>query len=158
SVGRIYYAAGRWPELLEIYEREVKVTTGPEAVALLQKMGELCEDKLADLPAAVALYRRALELDPKFQPAIRALTRRCRESADWAGLVGALEIEVASVDHAPTRAGIWFEIGQHCEDWLNDLDKAVTAYHRSLEALPEYRPARVALARLYGEKGEWMQL
>ncbi|MGE5180481.1 MAG: tetratricopeptide repeat protein [Acidobacteriota bacterium] len=158
SVGRIYHGAGRWQELLEIYEREVKATTGADAVGLLHKMGELCEDKLADLPAAVALYRRALELDPTYRPAIRALVRRCRESADWKGLVQALETDVASTDHAPTRAGIWFEIGQHCEDWLDDVEKAITAYRRALEARADYRPARVALARLYGEKGEWMQL
>jgi tetratricopeptide (TPR) repeat protein len=158
SVGRIYYAAGRWPELLEIYEREAKASTGAEQVALLHKMGELCEDKLADLPGAVALYRRALELDPKYRPAIRALVRRCRDSEDWSGLVSALEIDVASIDHAPTRAGIWFEIGQHCEDWLSDADRAIASYRRAIEAKPDYRPARVALARLYGEKGEWMQL
>jgi tetratricopeptide (TPR) repeat protein len=158
SVGRIYYAAGRWQELLDTHEREVKVSTKAEAVALLHKMGELCDDKLGDFTQAVALYRRSLDLDSTYRPAIRALVRRCRESRDWAGLVKALEIEVVGVEHPPTRAGIWFEIGQHCEDWLGDLDKAIVAYRNALSAREDYRPALVALARLSGEKADWMQL
>ena len=158
SVGRIYYRAGRWAELLDTYEREVKVSTGAEAVALLHKMGELCEDKLGNADAAVAWYRRALELDSKYRPAIRALVRRCRESRDWAGLASALEIEVAGLEHPEARAGVWLRIGQVYEDWLADPDKALAAYKRALENRPEYRSARVAMARLFGEKREWMQL
>ena len=158
SVGRIYYRAGRWAELLETYEREVAVSKGAEAVALLHKMGELCEDKLGNADAAVKWYRRALELDPKYRPAIRALVRRCRESRDWAGLAGALEIEVAGLEDPSTRAGVWLRIGQVYEDWLGDPDKAIAAYRKALEDRSEYRPARVAVARLAGQKREWMQL
>jgi tetratricopeptide (TPR) repeat protein len=158
SVGRIYHRAGRWPELLEIYDREAKVTTGPEAVALLYEMGELCELKLADLDAAVGWYRRALELDATYRPAIRALVRRSRESRDWAGLARALEIEAASVDQAPAKAGVWFRIGQVYEEWLGEPERAIAAYRHALANHAEYQAARAGLARLYGQQGEWMQL
>src|SRR5690606_10986649 len=105
SIGRIYYRTGRWTELLDIYERQAKASTGDEAVALYFKMVELCEDKLGDNDAAVRWYRRALELDATYRPAIRALVRRCRESRDWAGLASALEVEVASLEHAPAQIG-----------------------------------------------------
>ena len=158
SVGRIYYRAGRWHELLEVYSRQVVATKGTEAVALLHKMGELCEDKLGDVEGAVAWYTRALELDSTYRPVIRALIRRCRESRDWKGLARALEIEVASLEHPPARATTWFRLGEVFENWLDDADKAIDAYRHALENRADHRPARVALARLYGERGEWMQL
>lgn len=158
SIGRIYYRTGRWNELLDIYERQAKASSGDEAVALYFKMGELCEDKLGDNDAAVRWYRRALELDATYRPAIRALIRRCREGRDWAGLARALEIEVASLEHAPARAATWFRIGQVYEDWLGDTDKAMAAYKSALENRASYRPASLALARLCAQKQQWMQL
>jgi tetratricopeptide (TPR) repeat protein len=159
SVGRIYYRAGRWSDLLGVYEREVAVTTiASEAVALLHKMGELCEDKLGDVDAAVAWYRRALELDSTYRPAIRALVRRARESRDWAALASALELEAAVLEHPPARAISWYRIGQVREEWLGDADEAIAAYQRALDNRAGYRPARVALARLYGERGDWTRL
>ena len=158
SVGRIYYRTGRWAELLEIYERHAGAAPRDEAVALYFKMGELCEDKLGDSPGAAAWYRRALELDATYRPAIHALVRRCRESKDWAGLAGALAIEVAALDHAPARAAVWFRIGQVHEDWLGEPAKAMAAYGTALELRPTYRPARIALARLCAQDNQWMQL
>jgi cellulose synthase operon protein C len=158
SVGRIYHRAGRWAELLAIYERQAAATSGDDSVGLYNKMGELCEDKLGDHDAAARWYRRALELDPTYRPAIRALVRRCRESRDWAGLASALEVGVATVEHAPARAGVWFRIGQVYEDWLADIDKAMAAYQAALEQRPNHRPARLALARLCTRKQQWMQL
>ncbi|HSD88479.1 MAG TPA: tetratricopeptide repeat protein [Kofleriaceae bacterium] len=158
SVGRIYYRAGRWVELLDVYERQAKASNATEAVALYYKMGELCEDKLGDNEAAMRWYRQALDLDKTYRPAIRALVRRSRESRDWAGLAGALEIEVASLEHAPARAVAWFRIGQVYEDWLGDVDKAMAAYRSALEQRASYRAARLALARLCTQKKQWMQL
>jgi tetratricopeptide (TPR) repeat protein len=158
SVGRIYYKVGRWNELLDIYERHAKASPKDEAVGLYYKMGELCEDKLGNSEAAVGWYRKALDLDATYRPAIRALVRRCRESHDWAGLARALEIEVASLDHAPARANTYFRIGQVYEDWLGDGDKAMAAYKNALEQRANYRPARLALARLCTQKQQWMQL
>ena len=158
SVGRIYHRGGRWSELLEIYERQARATTGEEAVALLHKMGELSEDKLGDTKAAIGWYRRALELDKGYRPSIRALVRMHRDAQEWTDLAKALELEVASLEHAPARAVTWYRIGQVYEDWLDNADKAIAAYRSALGERADYRPARVALGRLYEARGEWMQL
>jgi len=158
SVGRIYYRAGRWAELLDVYGRQAAASAPAEAVGLYFKMGELSEEKLGDNEAAARWYRRALEVDKTFRPAIRALVRRCRESRDWPGLANALAIEVAAIEHAPQRAIAWFRIGQLHEEWLSDIDKAMAAYQHALENKANYRPARLALARLCAHKKQWMQL
>lgn len=158
SVGRIYYRAGRWADLLDVYAREVKVTTGDEAVALMHRMGELCEQKLGDVPMAIAWYQRAIELDPTYRPAMRALTRRLRERGEWSELARVLELEVARLEDPAARALGWFRIGQVHEDWLDDPKAAIKAYQSALAQRPGYRPARTALARLFSEQREWMPL
>ena len=159
SVGRIYYRAGRWSDLLDVYAREVKATpNAAESVELIHKMGELCEDRLGDIDAAVAWYQRAVELDPTYRPAIRALVRRLRERGEWAELARALELEVGRLADATTRAITWYRIGQVHETWLADGDKAVKAYRQALASKAGYRPAEEALARLLEERGEWAAL
>jgi tetratricopeptide (TPR) repeat protein len=156
SVGRIYYRAGRWSDLLDVYVREVEATPDQQdAVGLLHKMGELCEDKLGDVDAAIAWYQRAVDIDPTYRPAIRALVRRLRERGNWSALARALELEVAGLEHAPSRAVTWFRIGQVHEEWLGDGETAIAAYREALANVPDYRPAEDALARLHEERGEW---
>jgi len=171
SVGRIYFATGRWADLLDVYRREVdaylaeppagtgepKPRTG-DAVALLHKMGELCEQQLGDVAAAIGWYRRAVELDPGYRPALRALTRRLRERGEWEPLATVLTLEAKALVDPMARALAWYRIGQVHEDWLDNADEAIAAYLRALDDRPGYRPARTAVTRLYEEQRKWMPL
>lgn len=158
SVGRIYYRAGRWNDLLDTYRRQVDLVTGPGQVALLFELGELCDHKLGDAAGAIAWYRRAVEVDPTFRPALTALQRRLVERADWTGLVRALELEAGGIPDPATRAITWYRIGLVHEDWIEDAPAATKAHQTALELRPGYLPARAALARLYAEQRQWMPL
>lgn len=159
SMGRIYFRTGRWGELLEMYERELAVTAeGIDAVALMHKMGELCETKLGDDERAKDLYRRAVKMDPTYRPAMRGLARKLREKGEWKGVVEALELEVDCLQESSSRATTYYRIGQVYEERLEDESKAIEAYEKALEQQDSYRPARVALGRLHAEGGEWMKV
>ncbi|MAT29017.1 MAG: hypothetical protein CMN29_29340 [Sandaracinus sp.] len=156
SLGRLHHAAGRWDDLLGIYEKELELSPrGPAAVVLRQKMGDLCSERLGREDDALEHYRKALELDATYGPALKALTRRLRERGEWAALVDVLEKELGGLDTPTAKARQAYRIGEVHEEELDDPKKALRAYERALEALPAYRPALDALARLRAREAAW---
>ncbi len=159
SLGRIYFRAGRWEDLLEMYNRELELTPrGPAAVALLHKMGELSEERVGRDDDAVTYYRRALDIDPHHAPTLRSLSEKLRERGDWEDLVRVLEIELSGTTKAPAKARIGYRVGEIYEERLGEVDRAVHAYEHAIAAVPNYRPAIDALARLRTERKTWKKL
>ena len=62
-----------------------------EAASLSYELGELCERGLSDDARAMAAYRRALVLDPTFEPARWALWRTLARRSAWGELAHVLE-------------------------------------------------------------------
>ncbi len=113
SLGRLYYRAGRWEDLLEVYQRELDIT--PEAAAcvtLLHKMGELCRDRIGRDDDAIGYFRQALELDATHGPTLSALTRKLSERGDWLELVDVLELELGKRTEPLARARTAFRLGE----------------------------------------------
>lgn len=154
SLGRIYHRAGRWDDLLELYERELELTPrGPDSTALLLKMGELCEHRIGRDDDALTHYRRAIEIDPTNQSALRALGRMLRERGQWEELVRILEIDRGGLEDPAARARAAYRVGEVWEERLGQFDRAITAYEQARDADPRYRPALDALSRLRAERG-----
>jgi tetratricopeptide (TPR) repeat protein len=159
SLGRIYHRAGRWEDLLELYKKELELTPrGPGAVALLAKMGELCEERTGRDEDALAYYRRAIEVDPTSGPALRALARMLRERESWEELVRVLEMELSGLNDPMARARAAYRVGEVYEERLGQPDRAIAAYEQAREAEPDWRPAIDALSRLRAEQGSWRKL
>jgi tetratricopeptide (TPR) repeat protein len=159
SLGRIYYAAGRWEDLLEMYKRELELTPkGPEAVALLHKMGELCEVRIGRDDEAITHYRHAIENDAKHAPSLRALGRKLREREDYPELVKVLELELEGLTDPLARTRTAFRIGEIYEQRLGDTDRALASYGQALEATPAFRPAVAAVSRLRSQRRAWDRL
>jgi len=156
SIGRLYHAAGRWEDLLDTYERELELTPrGPAAVTLLQKMGELCEDRIGREDQAIQCYRRAIELDPTHGPSLRALTRKLQDRGDWEALVEVLTLELSGSSDPALRARTAYRIGQVREERLEQHDPAIKSYEQALQEVPGYRPALDALTRLRAQSKSW---
>lgn len=159
TLGRMYYRAGRWEDLLTMYAAELEVTPDkPAAIALLLKMGELCEQRLGRHDEAIAHYRKAVDLDARYGPAIQALARKLREKQDWDGLLEVLRREAQSLDDPQARALAFFRVGEVLEQRLDRVDPALDAYERALRERPHYLPAVQARARLRAQRGDWARL
>lgn len=159
SLGRIYYRMGRWEDLLDTYKRELDlVVRGPQAIALLEKMGELCEVRIGRDDEALGYYRRAIEMDPTHGSAIRALSRMLRDRGKWDELVKILELELGAMTDPQARARAAFRVGEVYEERLDQIDRAIAAYEQSVRAVPDYRPAIDALARLRADTKAWPKL
>lgn len=159
SLGRIFYRTGRWPDLLEMYGKELEVTPrGPTAVALLLKMGELCEGAIGRKDEAVTYYRRAVEMDPSHAPSLHALSRALTDRGEWPELTKVLDVELQSLQDPHARAVLAYRLGEVYEEGMNDTDRAIGAYEQALRAVPDYRPAVDALARMRATARAWQKL
>jgi tetratricopeptide (TPR) repeat protein len=159
SLGRLYYAAGRWNDLLEVYGQELRLTSAKgRRVALLQKMAEISRDRLGADEDAIRYHREAVKVDPGHTPSLQELARELRERGDWEELVDVLELQLRSSSAAGVRARAAFLLGQVYEEHLGDTAKAVTSYETAVSADAGYRPGVDALARVRAEERDWVHL
>ena len=156
SLGRLYYAAGRWNDLLDVYGQELRLTPSKQRrVALLQKMAEISRDRLGSDEDALRYHREAIKVDPGHAPSLQELARQLRERGDWEQLVDVLELQLRNSSAVRIRARAAFVLGQVYEEHLGDRAKAVTSYEAAVTADASYRPAVDALARVRAEAQDW---
>lgn len=159
SLGRLYYAAGRWNDLLDVYGQELKLTsTKSRRVALLQKMAEISRDRIGSDEDALRYHRDAIKVDPSHAPSLQELARQLRERGDWQGLVDVLELQLRNSGNPQLRARAAFLLGQVYEEHLDNRTKAVASYEAAVSADPGYRPTLEALARVRVEEQDWTHL
>ncbi|MGB8329252.1 MAG: tetratricopeptide repeat protein [Polyangiales bacterium] len=159
SLGRLYYAAGRWNDLLDVFGQELRLTSGKSRrVALLQKMAEISRDRLGSDEDALRYHREAIKIDPAHAPSLQELARQLRERGNWEELVDVLELQLRNSSTAPIRAQAAFLLGQVYEEHLDDRVKAVASYEAAIAADASYRPAIDALGRVRAEEQDWTHL
>ncbi len=159
SLGRLYHALGRWEDLLGLYEKEVTLAkSGRESVTLLQKMAELCQERIGREDAALGYYRQILDIEPTHGPALRALTRRLRARNDWAALVEVLTTQFHGYRDPSSRAQTAYQIGLVWEEQLADPAKALKQYEKALVEVPAHRPSLDAVSRLRASATAWAPL
>src|SRR5690606_30334589 len=74
ALARIYERSGRWDQLAEILARQAEAWLDEARQAeILFRLGFVSEERLGDLPAAVAAYRSVLDRDPGHGAARAAL-------------------------------------------------------------------------------------
>jgi tetratricopeptide (TPR) repeat protein len=159
SLGRLYFKAGRWEELIDAYKNELRLLPKGAALSALQfKMGQLYEDRLGRDEDAIGSYRRAVEADPNHRAAVRALARKLEQKGSWDDLVRLLEAELATLDEPKLRARTALRIGEVSENRLRAPEKALAAYEQALAAEPELVPARDGRIRLLTEARDYRRL
>ncbi|HET7545058.1 MAG TPA: tetratricopeptide repeat protein [Polyangiaceae bacterium] len=159
SLGRLHYKAGRYEDLLETYQAELRISgKNPQSAALMFKMGELYEDRLGRDEEAIVSYRKAIEMDPFNHQALHALGRKLTERNRFDEFVKLLELELSSLKDPAQRARTSFRLGEVYEYRLKSPEKALSAYEAALAAEPDFRPARDGRLRLLTEARDFKRL
>ncbi|MCA9669351.1 MAG: tetratricopeptide repeat protein, partial [Myxococcales bacterium] len=159
AMARLCSEAGRWAELTELNGREVMLVNEIQRkVELLERTGEIYEQHLSDNDAAISCYMRALELDPEYLPALRALGRLHREQGRWLDLISMHQAEIAASPDPEQVVSLLYAIAEVYEEHLLDDNKAIETYRAILHRKPGFLPALSALARLLQRRNAWADL
>ncbi|HWO10789.1 MAG TPA: tetratricopeptide repeat protein, partial [Polyangiaceae bacterium] len=150
---RLASTTGQWPAVAKLYEGELEALGDePERrVELGLRVAQVHEVQLGDVDAAVAQYRRVLELEPENPVAIRSLGRLFSKAERFAELAEVLEREAAIGTTPDEILDCKYRLGQVYQNHLLDFDRAVATYEEVLASAPEHVLSRSALEQLFAE-------
>jgi tetratricopeptide (TPR) repeat protein len=159
ELARLYARTWHWRELVDMGEREIALIGDPRrTVQLLQRLGEIWEDRLLDLERAAGCYQRALAIAPAFLPALKALGRIYRQKGRWEDLIAMHRAEVALTDSPEQITFLLYAIAEIYDDELFRPAEAARTYREILERVPGYLPALTSLEALYEERRDFQEL
>lgn len=153
GLARLYREQSRWPDLLEILERQLSLCDpeSEERRELLFAAAELQQQHLADESSALERYREVLAAEPDHEQARAALQSLLgqqehsavvceilaplyRQDGDWTALIGIHERQAERASTAAEKVALTTTIAQIHEEQREDLDAAFEAYRRALVA------------------------
>lgn len=161
-----------WPTLADALERRVRqLDDDKERLVVLQKLGAVYAEHLADAVAAARTWRRVLELQPGHHRALRVLRDTYLESGDFSGLEalyasqndfeGLADVLSNAADRAKdaaTKIDLSYRAAAVYEAQLGVPDRAFRSYERVLATDPTDARAARALIPLYERDEKWARL
>jgi cellulose synthase operon protein C len=159
QLGRIYERTSQWPLLLEVLEREARLSPDTTQVLRLgHRRAEILEDDLKQRPQAIEAWQQVLRLAPNYLPALRALGRLYADEQQWDALNAMYRTEADIAESPEQAAALIQKIGEIYEHKLSQVNDAIAAYCEVLTLSPTHFPALTALGRLYRRQGAWENL
>ena len=169
----LYERDRRWPALIEVLRRQAGQPgiDLKQQVILLEKVGTLFSEKLANADKAVEAYQEIVRLMPSHQKATRTL----RELYAAAGRYAELEAlyrgqgqyeelceiltSVAERVQEPTeKIRLYLRVAEIAQHELKSPERAAKAYERILAIDPDNQPAAHALVPIHRAAEKWARL
>ena len=175
GLATLYDRERRWPALIEILERQrLNANTQGDAtaeLALLERRGTLLNERLGATQAAIEVFKRIQELQPKNARAARALREIYAQAGDYTaleslyaehGAFGDLCDQLTSLADRTAdmaaRTRLLERVALIAQEKLNQPERALKAYERILATDPRNRSAALALLPLYRNAQKWPRL
>lgn len=159
ALGGLYASLERWPELVEILDREVTVADDDETrIRIFADMARVFYGRLGKERNAIDSWERVLDLDPTNAEALLGLADIHRRAGQQGELIDTLnrviEVGAATLDDAILET-VYMQLGALYEQQEQPAD-AVDAYRRGLELNPRNFPAMDSLERIHRAENEWV--
>lgn len=164
AILRIHETESRWEKvidaerkLLELTEREEDVVEG------LLRIARIAEEQLGRLDEAILAYGQALEHAPTYAPALAALERLLRATANYNRLTTTLERFADATTDRHVKVRTLLRAAMVAELSLNDAERATRLHERALETAgtggglldDDRHAALLALYRLHETRSAW---
>jgi tetratricopeptide (TPR) repeat protein len=155
---RLYREEGESEALIELWESQLDLLERSERGRVLERLGQLCEEKVGDPDRAVLYYRRALDHLPGDRWLLRTLERLLGRAKRWDQVLEVLDQEIEETEDARLAVALLHRTAEICETQLSDVDQAIARFRRVLERAPDFAPNLQSLGRIYFRQGKWKQV
>jgi tetratricopeptide (TPR) repeat protein len=159
SLERLFRGSEANGELAIILQRKAEILDEPQAKkeALFQAAA-IEQDVLNRPEAAIAVYKKVLEIDADDLGAIDALIRRYLDLSRWPDLLSVYAKKADLVADIEEKKGIYYQVGAVYERELGDVPRAIDTYAKILELDPDDVQALSRLDVLYEHAQNWPEL
>jgi tetratricopeptide (TPR) repeat protein len=164
QLARLAMILDRWEDLSRIFQSFLDDEAGdaPEVASVARTLGDVYNDRLAEVERAQIAYRRVLQVRPDDLDTFERLEDMLRRAERWYALI---EVYEEAIAQAPTdtagdrrRVELYLRMAWVYEQHLQDVDKAIDAYRSVRDIDPDQPTAVSELDRLYQSQGEAREL
>jgi tetratricopeptide (TPR) repeat protein len=166
ALDHLFARLSRWNDLADNLQVRLESSSDPEEqTALMLRLAQLREDKMAQVEAAVEIYRQVLERDASNEAALGALERLVqqpahavmvaqilepvyREGGAYEKLVGVHEIQVQYAPEAARKVELLHQVAELHETALDNPGMAFQTLARALTEDPGHEETVAGLERL----------
>jgi len=163
----LYPKLGKWASLFDVLRSIADSDTDPARKAkTLFTMAQLAKQELADRGEALALFERALDVDPSHLVAFENIVRILTEDRDWLGLEQMYKRMIARALATPPAGAapadkavalqhaLYTQVGLVYRDRLNRPEHAIEAYQAAVHLKPDDEQAQTILRELLSRTGK----
>ena len=152
--------AQEWSELIRSFEARVASAECDDAerLELLDKLGTIARERLADDALAQRFLRQIVDLDPSNESALAELEAIYDAARNWGGLVDVLKKRLVKAEDRDARLALLRRLAELQEVQVHDLDGAVETLQAIRQLLPAELEVIDGLARLHRARGAWADL
>ncbi len=141
-----------------LHDALTNALTDVERKEILTEIGEVFHLRMAQVEQGIGYYRRALEVDPHFVPALEMLERIHSERGQNHELVEILNAKAKGLTDPEQIANTKLRAGGLYESTLANPDRAAQAYREVLEVDAGNLNAMRGLERVHQQLQQWPEL
>lgn len=155
---RLLELAEGWDELAELLDRRsVSAASVEDEVAVLERLGALQLERLANAELAAATYDRILEKEPGRLETLQALVGLFERENDWQRCFETTQ-RLFNVQEGTEAVATALRMAQVALERLEDADRAELALRRAIEIDPSAERPRAELRQLYEQNERYAEL
>ncbi len=157
SLAQLHYDQEHHSELVEVLERQVKVTLDPMGQAQLwAHIGTIYRDHMLNDERALEAWNNVLQIDPTNVQALYACRDLHQRMGNYEALVEIIDrlIMEDSLD-AAAQLDLYVQLGEIQGNLLRNIPEAIKAWTAVLSLDPSHKMALDSLEELYSEGGQW---
>ncbi len=176
ALDRLYTGAEMWQELSGVLRKEIQLAeTDAEVVNLQFRLGQVLEQCLGDLPAAIEVYREIVTTTPDHTATLAALEMMFLEGHHEIEIAGILEpiyetagefeklhkiyeVQLGKLTDPNDRQSMFQRLAELAEGNLYDQTRAFTWWGEAIVEDPRNEHAIEEAERLAGDLAAWEEL